>query len=124
MRRPLSRTSTEPRTRAPPPRATLRLPKVPKPSGPERVSPWNHARLLPGAYVVPTCDITVSGAVTTSAPVAAYRGAGRPEACFYIERLMDTAARKLGIDPAELRRRSSAGSTPSVRAAVSIRRSM
>ena len=39
-------------------------------------SPWNHARLLPGAYVVPACDITVSGAVTTTAPVAAYRGAG------------------------------------------------
>jgi carbon-monoxide dehydrogenase large subunit len=69
-------------------------------------SPWNHARLLPGAYVVPTCDITVSGAVTTTAPVAAYRGAGRPEACFYIERLIDTAARALGLDPAELRRRN------------------
>ncbi|MFI5376814.1 MAG: xanthine dehydrogenase family protein molybdopterin-binding subunit, partial [Candidatus Rokuibacteriota bacterium] len=69
-------------------------------------SPWNHARLLPGAYVVPACDITVSGVVTTSAPVAAYRGAGRPEACFYIERLMDTAARTLGVDPAELRRRN------------------
>jgi len=69
-------------------------------------SPWNHARLLPGAYVVPTCDITVSGAVTTTAPVAAYRGAGRPEACFYIERLIDTAARTLGVDPAELRRRN------------------
>ena len=69
-------------------------------------SPWNHARLLPGAYVVPTCDITVSGAVTTTAPVAAYRGAGRPEACFYIERLMDSAARALGLDPAELRRRN------------------
>ena len=41
MRRPLSRTSTEPRASAPPPRATLRLPKVPKPSGPERVSPWS-----------------------------------------------------------------------------------
>jgi carbon-monoxide dehydrogenase large subunit len=69
-------------------------------------SPWNHARLLPGAYVVPTCDITVSGAVTTTAPVAAYRGAGRPEACFYIERLIDTAARAMGLDPAELRRRN------------------
>ena len=69
-------------------------------------SPWNHARLLPGAYVVPACDIAVSGAVTTTAPVAAYRGAGRPEACFYIERLMDTAARVIGLDPAELRRRN------------------
>jgi carbon-monoxide dehydrogenase large subunit len=69
-------------------------------------SPWNHARLLPGAYVIPSCDITVSGAVTTTAPVAAYRGAGRPEACFFIERLMDVAARALGMDPAELRRRN------------------
>jgi len=69
-------------------------------------SPWNHARLLPGAYVIPGCDIAVSGAVTTTAPVAAYRGAGRPEACFYIERLIDTAARALGLDPAELRKRN------------------
>ncbi len=69
-------------------------------------SPWNHARLLPGAYVVPSCDIVVEGALTNSAPVAAYRGAGRPEACFAIERLMDTAARALKLDPAELRRRN------------------
>ncbi len=69
-------------------------------------SPWNHARLLPGCYVVPACDITVTGALTTTAPVSAYRGAGRPEACFVIERLMDTAARALGLDPAEVRRRN------------------
>src|SRR5207302_1531131 len=68
--------------------------------------PWNHARLLPGAYVVPACDITVTGALTTTTPVAAYRGAGRPEACFFIERLMDTAARALKLDPAEIRRRN------------------
>ena len=69
-------------------------------------SPWNHARLLPGAYVIPSCDIVVEGALTNTAPVAAYRGAGRPEACFVIERLMDTAARALKLDPAELRRRN------------------
>jgi len=69
-------------------------------------SPWNHARLLPGAYVVPACDITVVGALTTTTPVSAYRGAGRPEATFFIERLMDTAARALGLDPAEIRRRN------------------
>jgi carbon-monoxide dehydrogenase large subunit len=69
-------------------------------------SPWNHARLLPGCYVVPACDITVTGALTTTTPVSAYRGAGRPEACFAIERLMDTAARSLGIDPAEIRIRN------------------
>jgi len=69
-------------------------------------TPWNHARLLPGAYVVPSCDITVNGALTTTTPVAAYRGAGRPEACFFIERLMDSAARAIRLDPAELRRRN------------------
>jgi carbon-monoxide dehydrogenase large subunit len=69
-------------------------------------SPWNHARLLPGAYVVPSCEITVEGALTNTTPVSAYRGAGRPEACFAIERLMDTAARVLKVDPAELRRRN------------------
>jgi carbon-monoxide dehydrogenase large subunit len=69
-------------------------------------TPWNHVRCLPGAYLVPSCDIAVEGAVTNSTPVSAYRGAGRPEACFAIERLMDTAARALGVDPAELRRRN------------------
>ena len=69
-------------------------------------SPWNHARCMPGAYVIPSCDITVDGALTTTAPVSAYRGAGRPEACFFIERLMDTAARAMQLDPAELRRRN------------------
>jgi carbon-monoxide dehydrogenase large subunit len=69
-------------------------------------SPWNHARLLPGAYVVPSCNIAVEGALTNTAPVSAYRGAGRPEACFAIERLMDSAARAVKLDPAELRRRN------------------
>ncbi len=68
--------------------------------------PWNHARLLPGCYVVPACDISVTGALTTTTPVAAYRGAGRPEASFFIERLVDTAARALDLDPAEIRRRN------------------
>ncbi|HSB43280.1 MAG TPA: xanthine dehydrogenase family protein molybdopterin-binding subunit [Methylomirabilota bacterium] len=69
-------------------------------------SPWNHARCLPGSYLVPSCDITVNGALTTTAPVSAYRGAGRPEACFFIERLIDTAARAMALDPAEMRRRN------------------
>jgi carbon-monoxide dehydrogenase large subunit len=68
--------------------------------------PWNHARLLPGCYVVPVCDIAVTGALTTTAPVGPYRGAGRPEATFVIERLMDAAARAVGLDPAEIRRRN------------------
>lgn len=70
------------------------------------VTPWNHARLLPGAYVIPACDIESRGAFTTTAPIGAYRGAGRPEATFLIERLMDEAARELGVDPAEIRRKN------------------
>jgi carbon-monoxide dehydrogenase large subunit len=72
-------------------------------------SPWNHARLLPGAYVIPACEIEVNGALTTTTPLGAYRGAGRPEACFFIERLMDAAARALHLDPAEIRRRNFIG---------------
>jgi carbon-monoxide dehydrogenase large subunit len=68
--------------------------------------PWNHARLMPGAYAVPACDIEVQGALTPTTSVAAYRGAGRPEAAFCIERLMDAAARATGLDPAEIRRRN------------------
>ncbi len=70
------------------------------------VSPFNHARLLPGAYVIPACEIEASGAFTTTAPIGAYRGAGRPEAAFLIERLVEEAARALGMDPAELRRKN------------------
>ena len=70
------------------------------------VPPWNHARLLPGAYVIPACEIEASGAFTTTSPTGAYRGAGRPEATFMIERLVDETARALGMDPAELRRKN------------------
>jgi carbon-monoxide dehydrogenase large subunit len=70
------------------------------------IPPWNHARLLPGAYVVPACEIGTTGALTTTAPTGAYRGAGRPEAAFMIERLVEEAARALGMDPAEFRRKN------------------
>lgn len=70
------------------------------------VPPWNHARTLPGAYVTPAVDITSEAAYTTTVPTGAYRGAGRPEGIFLIERLMDEAARGLGLDPAEIRRRN------------------
>lgn len=70
------------------------------------VPPWNHARTLPGAYVVPAVDITSEGAYTTTVPTGAYRGAGRPEGIFLIERLMDEAARGLGMDPVDIRRRN------------------
>ncbi len=70
------------------------------------VPPWNHARLLPGAYRIPACDIETGGVFTTTAPLGAYRGAGRPEAAFLIERLVDEAARELGVDPTEIRRKN------------------
>jgi aerobic carbon-monoxide dehydrogenase large subunit len=69
-------------------------------------NPRNHARCLPGAYTIRDVDIQVTGAFTTTPPVGAYRGAGRPEAAFLIERLVDEAARALGLDPAEFRRRN------------------
>lgn len=55
---------------------------------------------------MPSWDIVLEGALTNPATVAAYRGAGSPEACFAIDRLMDTAWRALKLDPVELRRRN------------------
>jgi carbon-monoxide dehydrogenase large subunit len=59
-----------------------------------------------GVYVVPTMYAEACGIMTHTVPTAAYRGAGRPEATYTIERLIDVAARELGIDPYELRRRN------------------
>jgi carbon-monoxide dehydrogenase large subunit len=85
-------------------RASIRYPLGPYLRGP--MQPWNHARTLPGAYVVPAVDIDSAGLYTTTPPTGAYRGAGRPEGIFLIERLMDEAARALGMDPADIRRRN------------------
>jgi carbon-monoxide dehydrogenase large subunit len=68
--------------------------------------PYVGAGMLPGVYDIPTCFIRVRGAFTNTVPVDAYRGAGRPEAAYVIERLVDTAARDLGIAPDALRRRN------------------
>jgi carbon-monoxide dehydrogenase large subunit len=57
-------------------------------------------------YDIATIDFQIDAVLTHTAPTAAYRGAGRPEAIFLIERLFDEAARKLGLDPAEIRRRN------------------
>ena len=65
-----------------------------------------YGTLLSGVYALPALDCEVLGVVTNTAPVDAYRGAGRPEACYLLERMMDLAADELGIDPAELRRRN------------------
>ncbi len=63
-------------------------------------------QLLVGVYVVPAIHVSVKGVFTNTAPVDAYRGAGRPEAAYVIERMVDHAARKAGIAPDELRRRN------------------
>ena len=69
-------------------------------------TPRNHVRCLPGPYAITAVDIEAIGAFTSTPPVGPYRGAGRPEAAFLIERLVDEAARALAMDPAELRRRN------------------
>ena len=59
-----------------------------------------------GPYRIPRIDFHAVSVVTTTTPVGAYRGAGRPEATFLLERALDMLAAELGIDPAEIRRRN------------------
>ncbi|HLN11955.1 MAG TPA: molybdopterin cofactor-binding domain-containing protein [bacterium] len=68
--------------------------------------PLLAGRLVTGAYRIPAASVTVRGVYTHKTPTAAYRGAGRPEAAYLIERLADLAADALGLDPAEIRRRN------------------
>ncbi len=65
-----------------------------------------HGLMYSGAYTIPNIHGTIYGAYTTTTPVDAYRGAGRPEATYLIERLVDTFARELGADPVEVRRKN------------------
>ena len=65
-----------------------------------------YAPLLAGVYRTPNIYVTVKGVFTNTTPVDAYRGAGRPEACYAVERAVDEAAVQLDMDPAELRRRN------------------
>ena len=62
--------------------------------------------MLVGCYAVPAAYVEVQGVFTNTAPVDAYRGAGRPEAIYAIERLLDVAAFDLGISPDEIRKRN------------------
>ena len=64
------------------------------------------AWMVPGCYAFPVAWCNVKGVYTHTSPVDAYRGAGRPEAAYMIERLVDKAARELGVAPDELRRRN------------------
>jgi carbon-monoxide dehydrogenase large subunit len=70
------------------------------------VSPTCTAMMLTGPYDIPAASVEVAGIATNKVPTGPYRGAGRPEAAFVIERLADMAARSLGMDPAEIRRRN------------------
>jgi carbon-monoxide dehydrogenase large subunit len=65
-----------------------------------------RANLMTGAYDVPDVHCHLTGVLTNAPPLGPYRGAGRPEAIYVIERLMDRAAAELDVDPADLRRRN------------------
>jgi aerobic carbon-monoxide dehydrogenase large subunit len=68
------------------------------------VPTYLYATLLSGQYAIPAIHANVRTVYTNTVPVDAYRGAGRPEATYLLERTMETAARELGLSPAELRK--------------------
>jgi carbon-monoxide dehydrogenase large subunit len=69
----------------------------------------NAVQRVAGPYAIPAMDIECLGVTTNRPPTGPYRGAGGPEAAVPIERIMDKAARTLGLDPAEIRRRNFIG---------------
>ncbi len=70
------------------------------------VPTYLYATLLSGQYAIPQIYCEVAAVYTNTVPVDAYRGAGRPEATFVVERLMEVGAREMGIEPPELRKRN------------------
>ncbi|MCA0870261.1 xanthine dehydrogenase family protein molybdopterin-binding subunit [Seohaeicola saemankumensis] len=70
------------------------------------VPTWLHGTLMAGNYKTPVIQVNVKAVFTTTVPVDAYRGAGRPEATFQLERVIDKAAREVGVDPVALRRQN------------------
>jgi aerobic carbon-monoxide dehydrogenase large subunit len=68
--------------------------------------PYNSAKALTGPFIVPALHMDIAVAATNKTPVSSVRGAGYPQASFAMERLLDTVAREIGIDRAELRRRN------------------
>ncbi len=71
-----------------------------------------YGTLLSGQYAIPAIYCEVDAVYTNTAPVDAYRGAGRPEATFVVERLVEVAAREMGIPPVELRKKNFISSFP------------
>ena len=76
------------------------------------VPTYLYATLLSGQYNIPNIYAEVDAVYTNTAPVDAYRGAGRPEATYLLERIVETAARELKMDPAEFRRKNFITSFP------------
>jgi aerobic carbon-monoxide dehydrogenase large subunit len=76
------------------------------------VPTYLYATLLSGQYAIPQIYCEVDAVYTNTVPVDAYRGAGRPEATFVVERLVEVGAREMGLEPAELRRRNFIKSFP------------
>lgn len=76
------------------------------------VPTYLYATLLSGQYDIPAIHANVRAVYTNTAPVDAYRGAGRPEATYLLERTIETAAREMGVSPAELRRKNFITSFP------------
>jgi carbon-monoxide dehydrogenase large subunit len=76
------------------------------------VPTYLYATLLSGQYEIPAIYCEVDAVYTNTVPVDAYRGAGRPEATFVVERLVEVGARELGVEPAELRRKNFIKSFP------------
>ncbi len=74
--------------------------------GAAMVVPLFAMRLAPGVYQIPAVHAVARAVLTNAIPTAPYRGAGRPEATYLIEQLLDRAARVIGIDPVEIRRRN------------------
>ena len=70
------------------------------------VAVYIYAPLVTGIYRIDAVDIAIEGVITNTAPTTPYRGAGRPEAAYLIERLVDEAARLTGIDRTDIRRRN------------------
>src|SRR5260370_5759031 len=70
------------------------------------VPTYLYGTLLSGQYAIPAIYCEVDAVYTNTAPVDAYRGAGRPEATFVVERLVEVAAREMGMDPVALRKKN------------------
>ncbi|MEX1206436.1 MAG: xanthine dehydrogenase family protein molybdopterin-binding subunit [Dongiaceae bacterium] len=73
------------------------------------ISSYLYGTLLAGQYTTPAIYVEVKAVFTNTAPVDAYRGAGRPEASYVIERIVECAAREMKLDPVEIRRRNFVG---------------